>query len=606
MSESNNNIPMRITQLEEATAYEEGMYYAVAKAGSGTKKIEIDIPPNYMIENSLFISKEDLSTGKYFNLNSSTGKYELVENASSYYTENPIDVSNYKTITIRFNEIQSSSSRCFGFVDAQGNFLQSYKGANMIANAVLKNGLYEITLNVISDFFVFSCATSMQTLIIKGYNFNFCTSAESDKIENYVGIKNESEERKNTHLISSISRLKSDIIPINEGDVIQWNGLSGYQTVLMICDAYYNASITIGSWSEQGSSYKSDGSHPFAILYVKKSDGTNFTNENNIYCIENYKIQIKRKTLFESLNKTAYVATTGSDSNSGFDRTSPFLTIQKAINSGAKNILVKEGTYTSGFTLAVAEGVTISLDHYYDTYTAGSDEDNPKIIIDGSQNSLQNGVGIQHCLNCNIANLEIKNMSVTGMIIHDCENLNVNDCVVHDIGVSAPSNWVGGIKITNTDGNFKNCVAYNIGTDTRGIAHFHCDGFNIHGTGTTHFINCKAWNCEDDGISHHDACCGLIDGGEWYNCGKGGIASPTHGATINVQNAYCHHNFAGIYAASESTVVTDRGNIIFSNCVCVNNSNSDLYIGDYYKIIAINCVYSSVTGSENITNYKVI
>lgn len=43
MSESNNNTPMRITQLEEATAYEDGMYYAVAKAGSGTKKISCDL-----------------------------------------------------------------------------------------------------------------------------------------------------------------------------------------------------------------------------------------------------------------------------------------------------------------------------------------------------------------------------------------------------------------------------------------------------------------------------------------------------------------------------------------------------------------------------------
>ena len=43
MSESNNNIPMRITQLEEATAYEDGMYYAVAKAGSGTKKIPCNL-----------------------------------------------------------------------------------------------------------------------------------------------------------------------------------------------------------------------------------------------------------------------------------------------------------------------------------------------------------------------------------------------------------------------------------------------------------------------------------------------------------------------------------------------------------------------------------
>lgn len=43
MSETNNNIPMRITQLQEATAYEDGMYYAVAKAGSGTKKISCGI-----------------------------------------------------------------------------------------------------------------------------------------------------------------------------------------------------------------------------------------------------------------------------------------------------------------------------------------------------------------------------------------------------------------------------------------------------------------------------------------------------------------------------------------------------------------------------------
>lgn len=47
MSESNNNTPMRITQLEEATAYEDGMYYAVAKAGYGTKKISQDVPNGF-------------------------------------------------------------------------------------------------------------------------------------------------------------------------------------------------------------------------------------------------------------------------------------------------------------------------------------------------------------------------------------------------------------------------------------------------------------------------------------------------------------------------------------------------------------------------------
>lgn len=45
MSETNNNIPMRITQLQEATAYEDGMYYVTAKAGTGTNKINSNIIP---------------------------------------------------------------------------------------------------------------------------------------------------------------------------------------------------------------------------------------------------------------------------------------------------------------------------------------------------------------------------------------------------------------------------------------------------------------------------------------------------------------------------------------------------------------------------------
>ena len=53
MIESNNNVPMKITQLEEATAYEDGMYYAVAKAGSGTKKASVNLasPELLRIEN---------------------------------------------------------------------------------------------------------------------------------------------------------------------------------------------------------------------------------------------------------------------------------------------------------------------------------------------------------------------------------------------------------------------------------------------------------------------------------------------------------------------------------------------------------------------------
>lgn len=61
MSETNNNTPMRITQLEEATAYENGMYYPVAKAGSGTKKIDVNAtPPSVKNINGSYIKTNEI------------------------------------------------------------------------------------------------------------------------------------------------------------------------------------------------------------------------------------------------------------------------------------------------------------------------------------------------------------------------------------------------------------------------------------------------------------------------------------------------------------------------------------------------------------------
>ena len=65
MSESNNNIPMRITQLPEATAYEDGMYYAVAKAGRGTKKISCDVF-NQPLENILKTNDSKITPCRFY------------------------------------------------------------------------------------------------------------------------------------------------------------------------------------------------------------------------------------------------------------------------------------------------------------------------------------------------------------------------------------------------------------------------------------------------------------------------------------------------------------------------------------------------------------
>lgn len=288
--------------------------------------------------------------------------------------------------------------------------------------------------------------------------------------------------------------------------------------------------------------------------------------------------------------RIGYVASDGSDSNSGEVRPAPLLTIQSAINKGFKTILVKEGTY-AGFSANGIDNLHIALDQYYSSFTDNVDYDHPRVVIDGSG---EVGVNLTNCNNCTLESIEIKNFTRIGLSATKCDNFKSYDCIVHDIATSG-SLVGGGVVLLHVNGDFINCGAYNIGRyNEPQVAHN--DGFNIHGVGTTQFINCWAYNCQDDGISHHDACEGLIDGGEWHHCGKGGVASPTHGACIDIRNIYAHDNGYGIF--SETAYDYSRTKPpMFYNCVMLNNTY-DLYYGaNQPTALLYNCKYQTVYGS---------
>ena len=292
--------------------------------------------------------------------------------------------------------------------------------------------------------------------------------------------------------------------------------------------------------------------------------------------------------------RIAYVAGNGDDANSGITRSAPFATIQKAIDQGFKTILVKEGVYTDGITMNGLAGVEILLDKYYSNFTPHIDEDDPKIIIDAT--NKQTGIMIQNCNDCTFENIEVENSTVQGWEIEKNADLVFKNCIAHDIAIGGTSG--GGFVITHTDADFYNCGAYNIGVTTASTEPtYHLDGFNIHETGTTNFYDCWAYNCMDDGVSHHDACTGTIRGGEWYGCGKGGVASPTHGAAVDIYDAYAHDNGYGIYAHWDGSVLTSRRNIKISNCVCKNNRTKDISVNpNYYTAKVWNCIYDTSEG----------
>ena len=568
-----------------------------------------------LLEYSQILELPDFLTGKYYDFNSGTQSLVLSNDANSIYT-NELDLSDYIGGVLRIRLYGTPSTgvnRLSGFKDTDGLVRWMCTEGNLPFVSDGTPGHYIADLEIKYPKFLFSYfKTNIAGISIQAMRNTSLTKNEAfeelDVVKRYVGME------LNDHPIDLMllwtgvgaTRLYSCTTKLDGIKKMTVDPIPGYQSTIMYGNTVPPSSGGNTGWSNTGAAsvYNNSGNYQYAYVVIRKPDNSTMTSTDYENVKAAFNVHVANDELEVSGSGfTAYVSPTGSDTNTGKTRTAPFATIQKAIDSGAKTILVKEGTYTQGFNLNGLDGVSIGLDHYYDTFTVITDEDNPKVIIDGNDNSLQHGGVISGCTNCKISNFEVKNCTSTGFTVTRSSELRFDDCIVHDIGIGQ-SGSIGGIIITYSDADFYNCVAYNIGTTTKGTGAYHYDGFNIHGTGTTNFINCKAWNCEDDGISHHDACYGLVDGGEWYNCGKGGIATPTHGAKVNISNVYCHDNAVGIYAGNDNAV-TDRGNLIFSNCVCKNNDNKDMIISDYYKVIAINCVYDTITGAGNVTRFGI-
>lgn len=281
----------------------------------------------------------------------------------------------------------------------------------------------------------------------------------------------------------------------------------------------------------------------------------------------------------------AYVSNdNGNDSNDG-TMYAPYKTIQKAVDNGHKRIFVDcTSEYTSRIYLYNLNDIIIQP-WFYRAYDA-SDPEALKIKINCG-GTINSGVILNKCSNVTLIGIETYDTTQYGYFFTDCENLKCFSCIAHDT-------FMDGFKLQNVDGEFENCLAYNVGDSSL----THADGFNIHGYGSTVFKNCSAHDCLDDGISHHDACTGVIDGGEYYNCGKGGVASPTHGAQINVYNVHSHHNGYGLYTALEAGKT--QKNSIVANCLFHDNSNAGISANGYTLIGFNNVLRNNTRATETL------
>ena len=269
-------------------------------------------------------------------------------------------------------------------------------------------------------------------------------------------------------------------------------------------------------------------------------------------------------------------AATGDDSTGTGTSSAPFATINKAINTGFTDIYVEPGTYTEMVNISDIESFSIQPWNM-PTYST-SVPNIPMIVLDGG-GTRNNAVRIQR-----VKHVKLIGISGTNTAHSVFELLNIHDLYVNLCSAAnCPSGYMG-FQVNNTDGVINNSSAYNCGTD----------GFNFHGYGAIGMNFCTADSCGDDGVSHHDAYTGYVHGGVFENCGKGGIATPTYGAIIEIDGAISRNNKYGLYITNDAAHRTTVGK--FSNCVFTDNDTADIYINN-----ATGHGWNNIYGTSSIT-----
>lgn len=210
---------------------------------------------------------------------------------------------------------------------------------------------------------------------------------------------------------------------------------------------------------------------------------------------------------------------------------------------------------------------TIGTWYYSGTkiYINPASENNGGYILSCSGSS---GINITNVRSLVLEDIVVEFFDKTQAVINYCNDVSIRNCEFSHSALGE------GLNFNYSNGSVYGCKAmYNRN-----------DGFNIHGYGDSNFINCIGYNNYDDGISHHDGCTGTIVGGEYYSNNKGGVASPTHGAKIDVYNVFSHDNGYGIYTGASSDRIP-KDSVISGCCLCRNNVG---IVASRYRLVCFN------------------
>ena len=372
-------------------------------------------------------------------------------------------------------------------------------------------------------------------------------------------------------------RACTDFIPCNPSMSVTYIGENNNASVCGI--AFYDGNFKFIS-GDKNSGTLGDPvtvTSPLRTAYLRVSTKLTIINQSGV-TFNGFKNSSLISVAQMALKYPVYVDyANGNDSTGDGRSTNPYKTIQHAIDIGAVRIGIITGSaYNETINVNGGEIYLFAAKHSWNSTLRPN---RLRGVIDGNS-TIATALTIQNAKNVILEDIEVCNCTGDGCLIDGCGNVLLINCSFHDNGLN-------GIVLNYTNGVIRKCIAYN---NTR-------DGFNMNYYGNTQFYDCFGYNNGDDGLSHHQGCTGLVNGGEFYNNTKGGIASPANGAQVDIFNAYCHDNGYGIWANADSG--TEARTFRVWNCVLTNNSHYGI-MSSRNTAIMYNC---KITGNTDGQTY---
>ena len=361
-----------------------------------------------------------------------------------------------------------------------------------------------------------------------------------------------------------------------------------YKFLYIAYDEDGNKKFSLGSWVIE-SPYQLKTDNPYIRVQVCKLETVKFTDEEfaDLPNKVTYTVAgqgeaateapiVKAVIDLTAINTARYVdGVNGSDNNPG-TADAPFATIQKGVDSGTRLLYVAPGEYNKYVRISDRDELTILPTTYPEEYDITAPE-TPMIHITGTEeNRIGRAMYITNCGKISITGVWGDYTKWEVIRATDVKDLTMIGCCASNSG-----DGTSAFKTENTNAVFRRCKAWNSAVDGFGFTHH----------GDVRLYDCVAYDCADDGVSHHNSCTGMVVGGEFYNCGKGGVASPTYGSHVDVMGVYSHDNKYGLYAMNDM----DRRESVsrVNGCVFINNTTADLRIGQNCKVTGWNNIYNT-------------